>query len=56
MLNIPSITRLLSDRYWINKVYGVHAFFANETEVSKSQLYLLETAERRNGAISDWQP
>lgn len=34
MLNIPSMTRLFSDRYWINEVYVVHDFFANETKVS----------------------
>lgn len=56
MLNIPSMTRLLSDRYWINEVYGVHDFFANEIKVSKSQLHFSQTAERGNGAISDWHP
>lgn len=52
MLNIPSMTRLLSDRCWINEFYGVHDFFANETKMSKSQLYLSQIAERR--AVFIW--
>ena len=41
------MTRLLSDRYWINELCGVSDFSANATKMSKSQLYPSQTAQRR---------
>lgn len=46
-LNISSVARLLSDKYWIKQLCGKSDCSAKATETSEWQLYLSQTAQTK---------